>query len=64
MNTELKGKRVVLINMKDEFYSKLKMGDEGTIQFVDDINQIHVKWDNGEGLALVPEVDKFIIKDI
>jgi hypothetical protein len=62
MNTELKGKRVILIKMDDD-YTKLKQGDEGTIMFTDDIGQIHVKWDNGESLALIPEIDKYVIKD-
>jgi photosystem II stability/assembly factor-like uncharacterized protein len=60
MNTELKGKRVVLIFMDDKF-SNLKSGDEGTIMFTDDIGQIHVQWDNGSTLALVPGVDIYNI---
>lgn len=60
MKTDLKDKRVKLIIMLDD-YTKLKPGDEGTIQFTDDIGQIHVKWDNGEHLALIPEVDEYKI---
>lgn len=33
---------------------------EGIIQYVDDAGQIHVAWDNGSGLALIPEADKFV----
>ena len=62
MNTELKGKRVRLIKMDDK-YTKLKAGDEGTIKFVDDMGTIHVKWDNGEGLGLIPGEDKYTILD-
>lgn len=62
MKTELKGKRVRLIKMLDD-YTKLKEGDEGTIQYTDDIGTIHVKWDNGEHLGLIPDVDEYQILD-
>lgn len=57
---KIKG-RVELIKMDDPFTS-LKKGDEGDLQFIDDIGQIHVKWDNGSTLALIPGIDKFIMK--
>lgn len=60
MKTELNGKRVKLIEMLDD-YTKLKYGDEGTIQNEDDMGTIHVKWDNGEHLGLIPNVDKYEI---
>lgn len=50
-------KRVRLISMKGE--DSLKSGDEGTIEHIDDIGQIHVKWDNGSSLALIPEEDEY-----
>lgn len=59
-DTELIGKKVKLIKMDDP-YTDLKAGDEGVIEFVDDENQIHVKWDNGSHLALIPGVDKYEI---
>jgi len=62
MNKELEGRRVVLIKMDDD-WTKLKPGDEGTIKFVDDTGTIHVKWDNGEGLGLIPNIDEYFIKD-
>jgi hypothetical protein len=52
------GGRVELIHMDDP-YTKLKEGDKGTIDFIDDANVIHVKWDNGSTLGLLPDVDKF-----
>lgn len=58
MKKDLKGKRVRLISMEDE-YTKLKAGDEGTVQFVDDAGTIHTKWDNGEHLGLIPGVDEY-----
>ena len=34
-------------------------GTIGEVFFVDDIGQIHVKWENGSSLALIPSVDSF-----
>lgn len=50
--------RVELIKMDDNIHP-IAPGTKGTVDFVDDTGQIHVIWDNGTGLALVPEVDKF-----
>lgn len=52
------GTRVELIKMDDNIHP-IAPGTKGTVDFVDDTEQIHVIWDNGAGLALVPEVDKF-----
>lgn len=60
MNDKMKGKRVELIFMDDK-YTNLKPGDKGTISSIDDLGDIHVEWDNGSTLALVPEVDKWKI---
>lgn len=34
-------------------------GTRGTVVCVDDIGSIHMKWDNGRGLALIPGEDSF-----
>ena len=34
-------------------------GTEGTVDFVDDGCNIHMKWDNGRTLALLPDQDHF-----
>lgn len=52
-----KGTRVKLLEM-DDIQAPPK-GTEGTVVAVDDAGQIHVRWDTGSGLALIPEVDKF-----
>ena len=57
MNKENAGKRVRLIFMRDE--STVKSGDEGTVRYEDDMGQIHVDWDSGSTLAIIPEVDEF-----
>ena len=59
-----KGMRVKLKEMKDP-YTQLKEGDEGTIEFVDDIGTIFVNWDNGSGLGLVIGEDEFeVLKEM
>ena len=60
---ELKGKRVRLVRMEDP-YTDLKKGDEGTINGVDGLNQILVKWDNGSMLSLIPDVDEYEILEV
>ena len=39
----------------------IEPGSEGIITLVDDIGQLHVKWDNGRTLALIPEEDEYEI---
>ena len=51
-----KGTRVKLISLEDP-YSRLPEGTKGTVDAVDDIGTIHVRWDNGSGLGIVPGVD-------
>lgn len=53
-----KGTRVVLEHMDDP-HSAVPPGTRGTVYYVDFIGQIHVHWDNGSRLALVPQVDSF-----
>ena len=55
--------RRVRCNIMNDPYHPVPSGTEGTIEHIDGINQIHVKWDNGSSLALVPEVDTFQILD-
>lgn len=54
----LPGTRVMLLNMNDP-YSPVESGMRGTVQSVDDIGQIQMKWDNGRVLALIPGEDSF-----
>jgi hypothetical protein len=46
--------RVELVKTTDE-YTKLQPGTQGVVQSVDDAGTIHVKWDTGETLGMVPE---------
>ena len=56
----LVGKRVRLVEMQED-PMPIEPGDEGTILSVDGLGQIHVKWDSGRSLALIPGVDKYEI---
>ena len=57
MKTDNKGKRIRLIKMNDPY--PVDPGTDGTVEFEDDLGQIHVKWDNGSKLALIPGEDEF-----
>jgi len=52
-----KGTRVRTIQMNDPV--GVPSGTKGTVTSVDDLGQIHVQWDTGSNLALVPNVDRF-----
>ena len=51
------GTRIVLYDMVGE--RNYGYGDKGTVTSVDDIGQIHMKWDKGGSLALNPFEDSF-----
>lgn len=48
----------LLKEMYDEKYS-VPVGEIGIIDFVDDIGTIHINWECGSSLGLIPNVDKF-----
>jgi hypothetical protein len=56
------GKRVRLINTSDP-YTQLRPGDEGTVDFLDDLGTVHVLWDNGSSLGMVRGEDQFAYID-
>lgn len=45
------GTRIELVSMSDPF-TKLTPGEQGTVQFIDDIGTIFVNWDCGSGLGV------------
>ena len=55
-----KGTRVELVSMDDP-YSKLKPGDRGTVDHVDDTATVHVSLDCGSGLGVVYGEDEIRI---
>ena len=52
------GTRIVLDHMDDP-YAPVESGSRGSVQAVDDAGQIHMAWDNGRTLAVIPGVDTF-----
>ncbi len=53
------GTRVELVRMDDPL-DPVPAGTRGTVVFVDDLGQIHMNWDNGRTLAIVPQRDRFL----
>lgn len=51
------GTRVELIYVDDPYNRKLDPGCQGTVRCVDDMGTIHVSWDCGSGLGLIPGED-------
>ena len=54
VRTMLVGRRVRLVRTTDS-YTALVPGDEGTVDLVDDMGTVHVLWDNGSSLGLIPD---------
>lgn len=52
------GTRIELLSMEDP-YNPVPPGTKGTVQCVDDAGSIHMKWDNGRTLAVIPGEDSF-----
>ena len=49
------GTMVRLIAMNDKFAPPV--GTVGKVQFVDDAGSVHIHWQNGSSLAVIPDVD-------
>lgn len=55
-----KGDRIKLISTDDP-YTKLQAGDLGTISRIDAVGTIHVNWDSGSNLGLIPSRDEWVL---
>ena len=51
------GTRLELELMVDAY--AVALGTRGTVDHVDDMGSVHIKWDNGRTLAAIPGVDSF-----
>ena len=51
------GTQICLDEMEGE--RNMPSGLKGKVCYVDDAGQIHVNWENGSSLAVLPEVDSF-----
>ena len=55
--TVVPGTRIRILSLNDP-YDKTYPGREGTVEYIDDRNQLHGTWG---GLAIIPEEDKIEI---
>lgn len=55
-----KGQRVRLVHTSDP-YTNLTRGALGTVRRVDALGTVHINWDSGSRLGLVPGVDEWVI---
>lgn len=53
------GDRVRLVAVNDP-YTRLRPGDVGTVRRVDDTGTVHVTWDSGSALGIVPDAGDLI----
>ncbi len=58
--TYAEGTRIKLNHMADDPHP-VPDGTYGTVKDVDDTGHILMRWDNGQGLSLVPDADDFEI---
>lgn len=52
------GQRVRLIRCSDP-YTRIQPGTEGEVVFVDALGSVHVRWDDGSKLGLIPGEDSW-----
>ena len=57
------GMRVELISMSDD-PNPVPAGTKGTISFIDGMGTIHVEWDNGRVLGIIPGVDRYRLIEV
>lgn len=58
LHRKIAGRRIKCVEMTDP-YTSVPSGTEGTVIDVDDVGTIHVRWDNGSMLGLVPGEDTY-----
>lgn len=58
VDRSLVGKRVRVIRCTDQ-WTELEPGTEGTVASVDDAGTVHVNWDTGSRLGLIPDADEW-----
>ena len=56
------GRRVRLIRCDDP-HTRLQPGTRGIVKGVDGLGTVHVAWDDGSRLGLIPGVDQWEIDD-
>ena len=51
----------IRLNHMDDPYAPVPPGTTGSVAYVDDAGNVHMKWDNGRSLSLIPDEDDFTI---
>jgi hypothetical protein len=51
--------RRVRLEYTSDPYTDLRPGAEGTVALVDSMGTVHVRWDSGSSLGLVPGEDRW-----
>ena len=51
----------IRLNHMDDPYAPIPPGTIGSVDYIDDAGNIHMKWDNGRTLSLIPGEDDFTI---
>lgn len=60
MDKKLEGKRLKLIKMNDD-PRPVEPNSIGTIFHVDSLGTLHVKWDDGRYIGVIPNIDEYEI---
>ena len=47
----------VICNYCADIYNPITQGEKGTVDFVDDMGTVHIKWDNGRYFGMCLEED-------
>jgi len=53
------GTKIEMVKMEDS--QAIPSGTKGVVKIVDDQGQLHMEWENGRSLAVVPDIDEFIV---
>lgn len=56
--SSLQRARVKLLYTSDP-YTLVQPGEEGIVVYIDGLNTVHVEWDNGSNLGLIPGVERW-----
>lgn len=51
----------IRMNHMDDPYSPIQPGTIGSVDYIDDAGNVHMKWDNGRTLSLIEGVDDFTV---
>ena len=54
------GTKIQCIKMDDSYHA-VAPGSIGTVDYIDDAGTIHMSWENGSSLGLIPGEDRFKI---